>query len=207
MPSSAIPSHPRHEALPCRPPVKASESRRSRLTEKRSACQSINSLLALSLPIQLARLGSTRRDFARLASHRIESRLTRRFPTGLPSTFFAPLTRVFPTARLARALAFLQRRGLNHQVSLINRLFSARASFLAASSLIDLCLGCYFEKSGASGNIRSSEMPEEVFNYSETYKTPLECIWNITVQPGWKVIKRHFQSSGSSCSPLLFRCI
>ena len=44
---------------------------------------------------------------------------------------------------------------------------------------------CYFERTGASGLILSSEIYESVFQYYHSFKTPIECIWNITVQPGW----------------------
>lgn len=48
-------------------------------------------------------------------------------------------------------------------------------------------IACYFNKTGASGYIRSTEIPTEVYNYYLTYDTPIECIWNITVQPEWQV--------------------
>ena len=46
---------------------------------------------------------------------------------------------------------------------------------------------CYFEKTGASGYIKSLEIPDDVYEYYRTYKTPIECIWNITVQQGWQM--------------------
>lgn len=46
---------------------------------------------------------------------------------------------------------------------------------------------CYFEKSGASGIVHHGEIPSEVFAYYKAYKTPIECIWNITVQFGWQM--------------------
>lgn len=50
-----------------------------------------------------------------------------------------------------------------------------------------LSIACYFNKTGASGYIRSTEIPTEVYKYYTKYDTPIECIWNITVQPEWQV--------------------
>jgi len=44
---------------------------------------------------------------------------------------------------------------------------------------------CYFEKTGASGFVQYTEIPESVYQYYHNFQTPIECIWNITVQPGW----------------------
>lgn len=38
-----------------------------------------------------------------------------------------------------------------------------------------------------SGVIKNSDVPLELLNYTKTYNVSLECIWNITVMPGWKV--------------------
>lgn len=38
-----------------------------------------------------------------------------------------------------------------------------------------------------SGIIRNSDVPEKLIDYSKNYNVSLECIWNITVTPGWKV--------------------
>jgi len=46
---------------------------------------------------------------------------------------------------------------------------------------------CFFEKTGASGFIRAQEIPADVYEYYKIYKTPIECIWNITVTPGWQM--------------------
>lgn len=43
-------------------------------------------------------------------------------------------------------------------------------------------------KSGIySGLIKNSDVPEQLQNYTKQNNVSLECIWNITVMPGWKV--------------------
>jgi hypothetical protein len=44
---------------------------------------------------------------------------------------------------------------------------------------------CYFERSGASGYVRHTDIPDAVFQYYHNFKVPIECIWNITVESGW----------------------
>lgn len=44
-----------------------------------------------------------------------------------------------------------------------------------------------------SGIIKNSDVPEKLLDYTKEYNTSLECIWNITVMPGWKV-SRFFYS-------------
>lgn len=41
-----------------------------------------------------------------------------------------------------------------------------------------------------SGVIKNSDVPENLLNYTKTFNVSLECIWNITVMPGWKVSPR-----------------
>lgn len=38
-----------------------------------------------------------------------------------------------------------------------------------------------------SGNIKYTDVPTNLINYTREYNVSLECIWNITVMPGWKV--------------------
>lgn len=38
-----------------------------------------------------------------------------------------------------------------------------------------------------SGIIKNTDVPEKLIDYSKQYNVSLECIWNITVTPGWKV--------------------
>lgn len=38
-----------------------------------------------------------------------------------------------------------------------------------------------------SGVIRNSDVPDKLIDYTKTFNVSLECIWNITVMPGWKV--------------------
>lgn len=38
-----------------------------------------------------------------------------------------------------------------------------------------------------SGVIRNSDVPDKLINYTKQFNVSLECIWNITVMPGWKV--------------------
>lgn len=47
---------------------------------------------------------------------------------------------------------------------------------------------CRFNKSGVSGVIKHSEIPQELYNYSHAEQTALDCIWNITIQQGYKVV-------------------
>ena len=46
---------------------------------------------------------------------------------------------------------------------------------------------CFFERTGHSGVISAQEIPDSVYEYYQSYKTPIECIWNITVNPGWQM--------------------
>ena len=47
-----------------------------------------------------------------------------------------------------------------------------------------------------SGIIKNSDVPERLIDYSKTWNVSLECIWNITVTPGWKVSNHGFWISG-----------
>uniref|UniRef100_A0A6G1SCB2 Neuropilin and tolloid-like protein 1 n=2 Tax=Aceria tosichella TaxID=561515 RepID=A0A6G1SCB2_9ACAR len=38
-----------------------------------------------------------------------------------------------------------------------------------------------------SGIIKNTDVPEKLIEYSKQYNVSLECIWNITVTPGWKI--------------------
>lgn len=38
-----------------------------------------------------------------------------------------------------------------------------------------------------SGVIKNTDVPENLLNYTKNFNVSLECIWNITVMPGWKV--------------------
>lgn len=38
-----------------------------------------------------------------------------------------------------------------------------------------------------SGIIRHTDVPKNLTDYVTNFNTSLECIWNITVTPGWKV--------------------
>jgi len=40
-----------------------------------------------------------------------------------------------------------------------------------------------------SGVIRNSDVPDKLIDYTKQFNVSLECIWNITVMPGWKVSK------------------
>jgi hypothetical protein len=40
---------------------------------------------------------------------------------------------------------------------------------------------------GVSGIISDSEIPAELQNYSISQEISIDCMWNITVQPGYKV--------------------
>ncbi len=54
---------------------------------------------------------------------------------------------------------------------------------------------CRFNKTGVSGLIEHREIPAELQNYSVAQELSIDCMWNITVQPGYKVcspIKYHY---------------
>lgn len=38
-----------------------------------------------------------------------------------------------------------------------------------------------------SGVIKNSDVPDKLIDYTRQFNVSLECIWNITVMPGWKV--------------------
>ena len=38
-----------------------------------------------------------------------------------------------------------------------------------------------------SGVIKNSDVPDKLLEYTRQFNVSLECIWNITVMPGWKV--------------------
>lgn len=40
-----------------------------------------------------------------------------------------------------------------------------------------------------SGVIRNTDVPDKLLAYSKDFNVSIECIWNITVMPGWKVSK------------------
>lgn len=52
---------------------------------------------------------------------------------------------------------------------------------IASNNLTDFWSGLH------SGTIKNADVPEALLNYTKAYDVALECIWNITVMPGWKV--------------------
>ncbi|CAG2117100.1 unnamed protein product, partial [Medioppia subpectinata] len=46
---------------------------------------------------------------------------------------------------------------------------------------------CRFNKTGVSGLIHHKEIPAELQNYSIAQEISLDCMWNITVLPGYKM--------------------
>ncbi len=46
---------------------------------------------------------------------------------------------------------------------------------------------CRFNKTGVSGLIEHREIPAELANYSVSQDISIDCMWNITVKPGYKV--------------------
>lgn len=48
---------------------------------------------------------------------------------------------------------------------------------------------CYFERILGTNStlIDAVDIPDEVFEYYYNYKISIDCIWNVTVQPGWRM--------------------
>lgn len=54
-------------------------------------------------------------------------------------------------------------------------------------SLFSLQLECRFNRTGVSGTIKQKDIPENITDYSIKNNVSLDCMWNITVKPGYKV--------------------
>lgn len=48
-------------------------------------------------------------------------------------------------------------------------------------------LPCHFETGGVAGLVTNEDIPQYRFNYSYTYRMPIDCTWTIRVNDGHKV--------------------